>query len=46
MMKFMITITIQNIENEELKFKLGKIMNNKNLELKNILNTVNDEKKL
>ena len=45
-MKFMITITIQNIENEELKFKLGKIMNNKNLELKNILNTVNDEKKL
>ena len=46
MMKFMITITIQNIENEELKSKLGKIMNNKNLELKNILNTVNDEKKL
>ena len=44
MMKFMITITIQNIENEELKSKLGKIMNNKNLELKNILNTVNDEK--
>ena len=33
-MKFMITITIQNIENEELKSKLGKIMNNKNLELK------------
>ena len=33
-------------ENEELKSKLGKIMNNKNLELKNILNTVNDEKKL
>ena len=42
----MITITIQNIENEELKSKLGKIMNNKNLDLKNILNTVNDEKKL
>ena len=44
MMKFMITITIQNIENEELKSKLEKIMNNENLELKNILNTVNDEK--
>ena len=44
MMKFMTTITIQNIENEELKSKLEKIMNNKNLELKNILNAVNDEK--
>ena len=30
----MITITIQNIENEELKSKLEKIMNNENLELK------------
>ena len=41
MMKFMITITIQNIENEELMSKLEKIIDNEDLELKNILNTVN-----
>ncbi|WP_303736425.1 hypothetical protein, partial [Methanobrevibacter millerae] len=31
MMKFMITITIQNIENKELKSKLEKIIYNENL---------------
>lgn len=36
MMKFMVTITIQNIENEELKSKLEKIIYNKDLELYNI----------
>ena len=41
MMKFMITITIQNIENEELKFELEKIIFNEDLGLENILNTVN-----
>ena len=45
-MKFMVTITIQNIENEELKSKLEKIIYNEDLELDNILNTVNIEKKL
>jgi len=43
MMKFMITITIQNIENKELKSKLEKIIYNENLELENILDTVNAE---
>ena len=43
MMKFMVTITIQNIENEELKSKLEKIIYNEDLELDNILNTVNIE---
>ena len=33
MMKFMITITIQNIENEELKFELEKIIFNEDLRL-------------
>ena len=41
MMKFMVTITIQNIENEELKSKLEKIIYNEDLELDNILNTAN-----
>lgn len=41
MMKFMVTITIKNIENDELKSKLEKIINNSDLELENILNTVN-----
>ena len=41
MMKFMVTITIQNIENEELKSKLEKIIYNEDLELDNILNAVN-----
>ena len=44
MMKFMITITIQNIESDELKTKLEKILYNKDLELENILNTVNTKK--
>lgn len=44
MMKFMITITIQNIESNELKTKLEKILYNKDLELENILNTVNTKK--
>jgi len=44
MMKFMITITIENIENYELKSKLKKIINNEELLLKNILNTINKEK--
>ena len=41
MMKFIITITIQNIKNEKLKLELEKIIYNEELELKNILNTVN-----
>ena len=44
MMKFMITITIQNIESDELKTKLEKILYNEDLELKNILSTVNTKK--
>ena len=44
MMKFMITITIQNIESNELKKKKEKILYNKDLELENILNTVNTKK--
>ena len=43
MMKFMITITIENIENDKLKSKLKKIINNKELLLENILNTINKE---
>lgn len=43
MMKFMITITIENIENNELKSKLKDIINNKELLLENILNTINKE---
>lgn len=43
-MKFMITITIENIENDKLKSKLKKIINNKELLLENILNTINEEK--
>ena len=34
-MKFMITITIENIENNELKSKLKKIINNEELLLEN-----------
>ena len=45
-MKFMITITIKNIKNKELKSKLKKIINNKELHIENILNTINQEKKL
>ena len=36
MMKFMITITIENIENNELKSKLKDIINNEELLLENI----------
>ena len=43
MMKFMITITIQNIENEKLKSKLEEIIYNEDLELENILTTVNNK---
>ena len=43
MMKFMITITIENIENNELKSKLKKIINNEELLLENILDTINEE---
>ena len=42
-MKFMITITIENMENNELKSKLKKIINNEELLIENILNTVNKE---
>ena len=37
MMKFMVTITIKNIENDELKSKLKKIINNEELLQENIL---------
>lgn len=43
MMKFMVTITMKNIENKELISELEQIINNEDLKLKNILNTVNDE---
>ena len=43
MMKFMITITIENIENNELKSELKKIINNDELLIENILNTINKE---
>ena len=43
MMKFMVTITMNNIENIELISELEQIINNEDLKLKNILNTVNDE---
>ena len=41
MMKFMITITIENIENKESKSELEKIICNEDLKLENILNTIN-----
>ena len=44
MMKFMITITINNIQNQKLKLKLKNIINNEELLLDNILDTVNKEK--
>lgn len=43
MMKFMITVTIENIENNELKSKLKKIINTEELHIENILNTINKE---
>lgn len=42
-MKFMIKIVIENLTNNDLINKLTKIVNNKELELKNILKTVNKE---
>lgn len=42
MMKFMITIVIKNIENPELESKLKKIINNEELFLENILDTINE----
>ena len=42
MMKFMINIIINNTENNELKSKLRKIVNNEELEIENILNTLKD----
>ncbi len=43
MMKFMVTITMNTIENIELISELEQIINNEDLKLKNILNSVNDE---
>jgi len=43
MMKFIITIVIKNIENPELESKLKKIINNEELFLENILDTINEE---
>ena len=43
MMKFMIKIVIENVENNDLKFKLEKIIKNEELKLDNILNTVNQK---
>ena len=39
MMKFMVTITIENIENKELKSELEKIIYNKDLKLENIFSS-------
>ena len=43
MMKFMITIAINNASNENLKSKLNNILNNEDLFIDNILNTVNQQ---
>ena len=43
-MKFMITIIIKNTNNQNLKLKLEKIINNEELDIDNILGTVNKEK--
>lgn len=43
MMKFMIKVVIKNLTNNKLINKLTKIINNKELEIENILNTVNTE---
>ena len=43
MMKFMIKVVIKNLTNNKLINKLTKIINNKELKIKNILNTVNTE---
>ena len=44
MMKFMVGVTINNLSDDKLKSKLNNIINNEDLEIKNILNTVNQEK--
>ena len=44
MMKFMTTAKINNIKNEKLKEKLEEIINNEDLLLNNILDTVNNDK--
>lgn len=41
MMKFMINVVIKNLTNNKLINKLTKILNNNDLEIKNIINTVN-----
>jgi len=43
MMKFMIKVVIKNLTNNKLINKLTKIINNKELKIKNILNTANTE---
>lgn len=43
MMKFMINVVIKNLTNNKLINKLRKIVNNNDLEIKNIINTVNIE---
>lgn len=43
MMKFIVGVTINNITNEKLKTKLSNIINNEDLNIENILNTVNQE---
>lgn len=43
MMKFMITVAINNASNENLKSKLNNILNNEDLLIDNILNTVNQQ---
>jgi len=42
-MKFLINIVIKNLTNNKLINKLTKIVNNKELEIKNIISTVNKE---
>ena len=44
MMKFMITIVIENSKNQKLKSKLEEIINSEELDIDNILDTVNNEK--
>jgi len=42
-MKFMVTVTIKNISNDDLKLTLEKIITNDDLNIENILNTVNQK---
>ena len=41
MMKFIITAVIENINNEDLKYRLKQIINDEKLNLDNILKTIN-----